>query len=126
MKKELFAVVLLAAILALSLWNTHEIKNICGELTSLVESSGHAAESGDWEASRECAEKAIGLWKSREGYTHIVLRHSDIETLSDDFFELMEHISARDSGTVQSAVRLVTEHLRGITDMESLKLGSIF
>lgn len=126
MKKEIFALALLALILALSLWNTHEIKSICGELTELVEASGRAAESGDWETSRERVEEALRLWQSREGYTHTVLRHTDIETLSDDFFELLEHISTQDPGAVQSAVRLVTEHLREITEMESLKIGSIF
>lgn len=126
MKKELFAVALLAAILALSLWNTHEIKGICDELSKLVEASGRAAERGDWEESLRLVEEGMRFWRSREGYTHTVLRHTDIETLSDDFFELMEHISTQDPGAVRSAVRLVTEHLREITEMEGLKLGSIF
>ncbi len=126
MKKEIFAAALLAAILALSLWNTHEIKSICGELADIVEASGRAAGEGDWAASLQRVEEALSLWRSREGYTHAVLRHADIETLSDDFYELMEHIGTHDPGAVQSAVRLVTEHLREIVEMESIKLGSIF
>lgn len=126
MKKELFAAALLAVILALSLWNTDRICKLCGDLTDMVEASGRAASDGDWEESMGLIENALQLLQSNEGYTHTVLRHTDIETLSDDFFELMEHISTRDPGAVRSAVRLVTEHLREIAEMESLKLGSIF
>ena len=86
----------------------------------------HLRREGDWAASLQRVEEALSLWRSREGYTHAVLRHADIETLSDDFYELMEHIGTHDPGAVQSAVRLVTEHLREIVEMESIKLGSIF
>ncbi len=125
MKKELFAAALLAALLSLSLWNTGEIKSLCSELDRFVRASGDAAEAENWEESEKLAASAMSLWKSRELYTHSVLRHTDIETLSDDFYELQEHILTHDAAAVKSAVNLVSEHLEGIADMESLKLGSI-
>lgn len=126
MKKELFAAALLILILALSLINTRAITNICDDLKDAVAQAGEAAEAGDWGESTRLINSAISLWQSHDVYTHIVLRHTDIETLSDDFFELSEHINSQDTGSVRSAVRLVQEHLTGIVEMESFKPGSIF
>ncbi len=126
MKKELFAAGLLAALLALSLINSAVIKGLCDEIDGMVRSSGDAAESGDWDTARKRADSALELWRKREGYTKIVLRHTDIETLTDDFYELTEHIYSKDPGSVKSAVELVGEHLSDIAQMESINFGSIF
>lgn len=126
MKKELFAVALLLTILGLSLWNTYEIRKLCGQLETCVTQAGGAAQSGDWQTSEDRMARALDLWLSRETYAQTVLRHTDIETLTDDFYELLEHIYTQDPGAVKSAVSLVTEHLQGIAKMESIQLGSIF
>lgn len=126
MKKELFAVGLLALILALSVLNTRHINKICGDLEGLVERSADAAGAGVWEESQSLLDEAVSLWRRHENYTGIVLRHTDIETLTDDFYELAEHIYTRDSAATRAASLLVREHLRSIRKMESLNWGSIF
>lgn len=126
MKKELFAVVLLALILGLSVLNTCAIKGLCGDLSDLVERSSNAADAGDWDSSARLLDSAMSLWREREGYTHCVLRHSDIETLTEAFYELSEHISTKDAPAAYSASELVKEHLDSIVKMETINLGSIF
>ena len=126
MKKELFAAALLLLILALSLLNTGVIGGLCDEITGLVERSAGAAEQGDWEESQAFLEEAMALWKEREVYTGIVLRHTDIETLTDDFYELTEHIYTHDGPAASAASALVREHLASIRKMEGMNLSSIF
>ena len=126
MKKELFAAALLLLILGLSLLNTGVIGGLCDEITALVEDSASAANGGDWEGSQALLEEAMALWKAREGYTGIVLRHTDIETLTDDFYELTEHIYTRDGPAATAAAALVREHLNSIKRMESLNFSSVF
>ncbi len=126
MKKELFAGLLLAVLLALSVWNTASIKSLCGSIGDLVDRSAQAAAREDWEESRALLDRAMELWKSRQGYTGIVLRHTDIETLTGDFYELAEHIYTRDAPAANAASALVREHLASITKMESLNWESIF
>ena len=126
MKKELFAVALLALILALSVLNTRAIGSLCGDLEALVRDSASAAEKENWAESQQKLETAIALWQKHEGYTGIVLRHTDIETLTDDFFELTEHIYTRDPAATKAASALVCEHLKSIAKMESFDFGSIF
>lgn len=126
MKKELFAVGLLVLILALSLLNTVAISRLSSDLTDLVERSAEAAEKDDWEESRRLLDEAMSLWKAHKGYTGIVLRHTDLDTLTDDFYELTEHIYTRDSAAARAAASLVREHLDSIRNMESLNMSSIF
>lgn len=126
MKKELFALGLLALLLLLSVLNTRHIGRLCGDLESLVERSADAADAGGWEESRRLLEEAMSLWKKYDSYVGIVLRHTDIETLTDDLYELTEHIYTRDSAATKAASRLVREHLESIKKMESINWGSIF
>lgn len=126
MKKELFAAALLCLILVLALWNTREIGKLCGEIGDLVERSAAEAERENWQESQCLFDDALSLWRSRESYTGIVLRHTDLETLTDDFYELSEHLRTRDAPAALSAASLVREHLRGIAEIESFAIGSIF
>lgn len=126
MKKDLFAAGLLAVILALSMLNTGRINSLCDDLDELVDLSAGAAARGDWEESRQALDKAVSLWKAQEEYTGIVLRHTDIETLTDDLYELAEHIYTRDGAAAKAAASLVREHLKSIKKMESINPGSIF
>ncbi len=126
MKKDLFAAGLLAVLLTLSLINSAVIKSLCDDIDATVRRSGDAAQTGDWETAQSEVNSALELWRKREGYTKIVLRHTDIETLTDDFYELTEHIYSKDPGSVKSAVELVGEHLSDISQMEAINFGSIF
>ena len=126
MKKEIIAGAMLVLILALSLVNTCAIGYLCDDIGGFITQAGELAEKEDWSGSEQAIRRAISLWEDNEGYTHIVLRHTDIETLSDDFYELLEHIYSQDPGSVRGAVELVNGHLNGIKDMEKLRFGSIF
>ena len=126
MKKEIIAGAMLVLILALSLVNTCAIGYLCDDISASITRAGELAQEGDWDGSEAAIGEAIGLWERCEGYTHVVLRHTDIETLSDDFYELLEHIYSQDVGGVRGAVELVNGHLTGIKDMEKLRFGSIF
>ncbi|MGM9521272.1 MAG: DUF4363 family protein [Oscillospiraceae bacterium] len=126
MKKEIFAAALLAVILALSLINTHYLSSITTEISGLVEKACAEAESDNWDMSEKYAMRAMDIWHGSDGYTHIVLRHSDIDSMTDDFYELMDHIYEQELGGVKSSSGLVIAHLESMRDMERIRLGSIF
>ena len=126
MKKEVFATALLAVIFALSVANTYFLDRLTGQIIELVEESGRMAAYGDWEKAQNAAEHAARLWKEQDPYTHIVLRHSDIESMNDDFYELLEHIYSHDAGAANSSAALVSEHLSSISQIEQIRIGSVF
>lgn len=126
MKKELFAAGLLALILAFSILNTAVIDSICEGVTDLIDRSTAAAREGNWEESELLLNDALSLWKKNETYTTIVLRHTDIDTVSDDFYEFTEHVYSQDAPSARAAASLIREHLESVKKMERMCWGSIF
>lgn len=126
MKKEAFAAILLVLILALSLLNSKKLDSLTNQLTQIVENCNSAASNENWPQAQKGIEEAISTWKKNDSYTHIVLRHSEIDSMADDLYELKEHIYAHDAGAVYGISGLVAAHLQSISSMEKIRLGSIF
>lgn len=126
MKKEIFAGALLAALLALSLINVRAIKSICADVEELIGDAEGYVYAGDWENAERSAEEAIERFESHSSYTHIVLRHTDIETLTGSFYDFLGDIRCRSAGAAQSSAELVRERLKDIREMESIRWGSVF
>lgn len=126
MKKEVFAVLLLVLILGISLLNSHMLNTLTNDLSDIVKECDTAASAEKWPEARKHIEDALSLWKKNDHYTHVVLRHSDIDSMTNDFYELLEHVYSENSGAVSGIARLVDAHLKSIISMEKIRLGSIF
>ena len=126
MKKETAAAILLAALLLAALANIHFICKLTGELTELSELAGDAAAREDWESANRYAQKAVALWSDKDGYTHVVLRHGEIDAVSDALYDMLSEISARSSGAAEAAAQRAVYHLDSLSGMERIRLGSLF
>ena len=126
MKKEVFAIALLGALIAVSVLNIGGIVRLTDELTETVELASAAAENENWDSAEIQAEKAIASWKAKDSYTHIVLRHSEIDTLSDALYDFLNDIMDKNVGAAEASSQKVIYHLESISQMERLRLGSIF
>lgn len=126
MKKEVFALALLGVLVAVSLLNIGGIVRLTDELTESVELAAAAARDENWEGAEKQAEKAIASWKTKDSYTHIVLRHSEIDTLSDALYDFLNDIMDKNLGAAEASSQKVIYHLESISQMERLRLGSIF
>ena len=126
MKKEIFAAALLILIFAGSLVNLHYLNSLTEELTTQVEAAKACVEESDWKKAAEYAESATKLWSESDYYTHIVLRHSEINITTDAFYELLGGIYAENYGDSVGASRMLLDHIESITKMEEIRFGSIF
>lgn len=126
MKKELFAALLLVLILVLSLMNSSKLTKLTDEISGIIESCDKLAYAGEWEEAAASAETAIKTWESNDSYTHVVLHHTDIDSMTNDLYELLEHVYTKDAGAVSGISELVRTHLNSISSMEKIRLGSIF
>lgn len=126
MKKEIFAAGLLIAMFAGALYNIHFLRGFIGELTDTLYESRAACESGDFDGAEEHLRAAIDTWNSKEGYTHIFIRHAEIDSTSDAFYELLSDVSSKDASSAVGAYEKVLSHLLSIYTMERITLGSIF
>ncbi len=126
MKKEIFAGVLLAVILLLALLNIHQLNRLTTDLVDRIETSEQYAMKGKWEEATKLAEEAADLWDQYDPYTHIVLRHAEIDTATANFYEFLKELYAENTGEARGAAEALKAHLTSILSIEQIKFGSIF
>lgn len=126
MKKDILALSLLLLLFCATLLNIMYLDRFVNGLVSEINSSQELLEKGDYAGAEEKLRNVIELWNDAGGYTRIVVRHSEIDSTADAFFELLSDIVSRDDKRSVGSYSKVRSHLRGIASMEYITLGSIF
>ena len=124
MKRELLAAALLILLLALLLGNIQAIDELIGAVEEHICRSSAALARGDRQLAVSEVETAMQLWQSAEGYTHIFIRHSEIDAVWDAFFELNAALRGPDDADASLYLDLLY-HLDSLARMDELHLGSI-
>lgn len=124
MKREIIAVILLLLIFVGALINIRANDRIVGDLESEVRQAYKSAQSGDTEKAKSLLSDAEEHWLSLDGYTHIFIRHSEIDSLTDAFFDFYSSLDEEPS-SIEGAYNRLIAHLESIRTMEHLRFGSI-
>ena len=126
MKKALFAAVLMLGMLALSLWNIHHLDTFTDRLEGTLERSRERWAEGDAEGAAVLAELALSDWFVAEGYTHVFIRHSEVDSATDAFYDLLSALSGEDTAATGRAYDRLEAHLESIDTMEHVTFKSVF
>ena len=126
MKKALLGAAILVLLLALSIVNIRFLDGFTGDLISQLDIAEEQSLKNDFASSARTLEEAISKWNSYEWYTHIFIRHSEIDSTSDAFYELMSEILDENAQSAQGAFRKLRSRLESIAGMEHITPGSIF
>ena len=126
MKKELIAALLLAALFAAALLNIRAVDRLTADVIEDVESAADRAMAGDAAAAARFAESAAEKWEDSDGYTHVVLRHAEIDAVADAIYELLLTTRSGSAESVAAAAEKAAYHLRSIAGIERITPGSIF
>ena len=126
MKKELFAFTVLVLIFAASLLNIHYLNRLSGEIITLIEEADGYISQEDWKNAQATAAKAHEKWESRGAYIHIVIRHSEIESVVNALSALIKEIYSEDEGAARGAARAAAERMASVSSVERLRLRNIF
>ena len=126
MKKEIFVIALLAAMLTAAIANVWYLNKLTDEVIAAAENAANLAAAGKWSDAQSAAEAAAKKWEEREGYTHMVLRHSEIEQCTEVLNDLRKEIYMKEEGGVRGALAAVRSQMTSIASIERVKLGSIF
>lgn len=126
MKKELIAAVLLAVIFVGVMLNIRASERIVSSLMSEVDAAYAQLKGGDNESAVKTIDGAIERWLMLDGYTHIFIRHSEINSTTEAFFQFKSDIGSGDADAAEGSYGLLSETLRSIMTMEQISLGSIF
>ena len=126
MRKELAAAIILALLLTGVMVNIRVASNIILSLKEDITAAYQSAEKGDFDRAKPQLDAAIEHWMSLDGYTHIFIRHCEINSTTQAYFQLKSDIYAEDMGAVEGSYGLLMATLDSLMTMEQLSLGSIF
>ena len=126
MKKEIVAIVLLLLILAGNIWNRKRLDKLIDDLNVLTEEAYSSAQSADWRGAEAAARNAEETWTGAHAYTHIFIRHTDVDTLTSSLCEYRGAIFGRDDGDILASYLCLKAGLSCLRDMETLSAGSVF
>lgn len=124
MKRELAAGALLLLLMAGAWWNIHAVDTLTGEIMGDLDASQTAGEQGDHLAAQAALDKALNRWLEADSYTHIFIRHAEIDSTADAFYELQAQLLAGE-GDSSAAYDKLRYHLDSIHRMEHPSLGSV-
>ena len=124
MKKEIIALSLLVLLFAASLFNIWYFERLCLDIAGEVNASADALERGDMDAAQEHLNSALHTWLDADSYTHIFIRHPEIDSTADAFYELGQALE-ENSESCRAAYDKLLYHLESIRTMEHLRFGSI-
>ena len=126
MRKELAAAIILALLLTGVMVNIRVASNIILSLKEDVTAAYQSAEKGEFDRAKPQLDAAIEHWMSLDGYTHIFIRHGEINSTTQAYFQLKSDIYAEDMGAAEGSYGLLMATLDSLMTMEQLSLGSIF
>ena len=126
MKRELCALGLLAALIAVSFWNIRKADSLTGEIGEHLSLSEKAVLAGDPDYAAEQLEAALRIWLAAGDYTQVFLRHPELDKTTDVFYETLQALRERQISTLPAAYDRLRFHLDCIREMEHPGLGSIF
>jgi len=125
LRKWIAAAAVLLLIFGLCLLNIRCVDRLTDELISYADSALAFAAAGDYENAAVQAERASALWAEKDGYTHIFIRHSEIDSATDAFCEFSGAIYEQEPGEIRGAYEKLRAHLLSIAGMEHISFGSI-
>ena len=126
MKREICAALLLAVLLAASVWNIHRSDALIGEIRQHLELSEKALLAADQAYAQEQLEAALRIWLSARSYTQVFLRHPELDDTSDVFYETLQELESGEIRALPAAYERLRYHLDCIRDMEHISPGSVF
>ena len=124
MKRELAAGTLLVLLIAGAWWNIRAVDRLTGDILAGLDTAQTAEARGQPEEAREALDKALKRWLEADRYTHIFIRHAEIDSTADAFYELQSQLLSGE-GDSSAAYDKLRYHLESIRQMEHPSLGSI-
>ena len=126
MNREICAYLLLLALFLGSLYNIHVMDEKIGSLRADVGKAYESAQNSDFEDAERQLHSAADRWLGMDEYTHIFIRHTEIDSATDAFFDMLSDIASKDAESAEGSYRKLDAHLKSLITIEHLSFGSIF
>ena len=126
MKKEIISALLLLLMFSGVLVNIRINERIVSSLINEVDMSYENLKNGNEDKAMQQLDIAIEHWLNLDGYTHIFIRHSEINSTTDAFYGFRSDVGSGDADAANGSYGLLKETLLSLMTMEQISLGSVF
>ena len=126
MRKAAAALVLLGLLTGVSAWNVRYLDSLTDTLEADIERSRILWQAGDVSGACKALDDALSIWYGAEGYTHVFIRHSEVNDVTDAFFDVFAALSGDDTAAAGSQYDRLEAHLDSIDTMEHVTWKSVF
>ena len=125
MRRLWLAAALLAAIFGAALGNSLYLSRLTRALTGLLEAAEEQADAGNWDCANSLTQEALQLWRDRELYLYVTLRHADTNEVYTGFREVEGFLEEREEEEYPAANGRLIAQLELLREMEHLDLKNV-
>jgi hypothetical protein len=126
MKKELCAAITLILLIMVAFGNLVHLNTLTEQITAHIDYSLLYCSLDDYAAAHTETQKALELLENSERYTHVFVRHTDVDSLSETFYDILSAIQNREKYEAEYLLEKLRYRTNNILKMEMISLGSIF
>lgn len=109
-----------------SIWNTYHIASVTDSISEELSLCASLAQRGDITSAKSHSKLAKDIWDSHRVYFESVLRHTEFDTVCEDFYNVEEKLLDGDMAKAALYANHAVEHLKTVADMEKVRIGTIF
>lgn len=123
--KKLIPAAVLAAILALSLWNGAAMAADTARWRAQLEQVNTLIDTESWSAIEQLLAESYADWSARQTYLHIVTEHDAVDDAESMYRRCMAFAAAREPSELRAETADLRDQLRLLAEMEQFSLGNI-
>ncbi|MEF9971283.1 MAG: DUF4363 family protein, partial [Oscillospiraceae bacterium] len=119
------AAVLLLVIFGLLLLNIAYLDDRTELFVSQIEFAEKLENAGKRGVATKQVEGSLAQWLAWGKYSHIMLRHSEVDQVTDAYFQLIEELES-ENGAQSAAYARLKEKLHSIAGVEHITFDTVF
>ena len=120
------AVLLLTLLISLCLLNIRALTELTEGLCTRLDTVGELCASGRFPEAEKELRAVLAEWTGAEPYTHIFLRHSETDGVTEAFYDALDAVLSREADSTRAALEALCARLRTIQAMDRIRWGSVF
>ena len=125
MKRFFPPLAVLAAILALSLWNARVMEGQTSHLRSQLLQVQKLAAAENWQGAEDALADSYADWTSRQTYLHIVTEHDAVDDAEAMYRRAMAFVLEQEPSEFRAELADLQDQLRLLAEMERFSLKNI-
>lgn len=126
MGREILALLLIVLLITAAGLNIMAADKLTKNISLCLDKAELAAAAGKQAEAQSSLDAALKIWLDAKSYSHIFIRHQEIDSCTDAFYELKDAIVSDNSENSAALFAKLRYHVQSIAEMEKPRLGNIF